>query len=59
MGIIKKPDGVDFVIDSSSMTDTDRKKISELINKLKVTKNLYKNATKTKKRDSKSKKNIV
>jgi hypothetical protein len=41
------------------MTDTDRKKISELINKLKLTKNLYENATKTKKRDSKSKKNIV
>jgi hypothetical protein len=41
------------------MTDTDRKKISEIIKNLKATKNLYKNAIKTKKRDSKSKKNIV
>jgi len=59
MGIIREPNGVDFVIDSSSMTDTDRKKISEIIKNLKATKNLYKNATKTKKRDSKSKINIV
>jgi hypothetical protein len=59
MGIIREPNGVDFVIDSSSMTDTDRKKISEIIKNLKATKNLYKNAIKTKKRDSKSKINIV
>jgi hypothetical protein len=49
MGIIREPNGVDFVIDSSSMTDTDRKKISEIIKNLKATKNLYKNAIKTKK----------
>jgi hypothetical protein len=39
MGIIREPDGIDFVIDSSSMTDADREKIGELIAKRKAVKN--------------------
>lgn len=39
MGIIREPDGIDFVIDSSSMTDADREKIGELIAKRKAVQN--------------------
>lgn len=39
MGIIREPDGIDFVIDSSSMTNSDREKISELIAKRKAIQN--------------------
>ena len=31
MGYIKEPDGVDFVIEGTPLTDTDRKEISEYI----------------------------
>lgn len=37
MGVIKEPKGVDFIIDSTSMTDADRKKISQWISKRKAT----------------------
>jgi hypothetical protein len=39
MGIIREPDGIDFIIDSRSMTNSDREKISELIAKRKATQN--------------------
>jgi hypothetical protein len=39
MGIIREPYGIDFVIDSSSMTDADREKIGELIAKRKAVQN--------------------
>lgn len=38
MGVIKEPKGIDFIIDSSSMTDADRKKISLWISKRKAAK---------------------
>ncbi len=37
MGVIKEPKGIDFIVDSSSMTDADRKKISQWISKRKAT----------------------
>lgn len=37
MGYIKEPEGVDFVVDSTPLTDDDRKKISEVIAYYKAT----------------------
>jgi len=35
MGHIKEPEGVDFIIESKPLTNTERKEISELIKTLK------------------------
>jgi hypothetical protein len=40
MGYIKEPDGVDFVIQSSPLTDLERKEISEFIKNRKLINNL-------------------
>ena len=37
MGYIKEPAGVDFVVDSTPLTEADRKKISEIIAYYKAT----------------------
>lgn len=37
MGYIKEPDGIDLVVDSTPLTATDRKKISEIIAYYKAT----------------------
>lgn len=37
MGHIKEPDGVDFVVDSTPLTNDDRKRISEIIAHYKAT----------------------
>jgi len=48
MGLIKEPEGVDFIIQSPPLTDTERIEISEFIrtrklqSKLKVTKTISK-----------------
>ncbi len=38
MGIVKEPEGVDFVIQSPPLTDSERKEISEFIQKSKLAK---------------------
>jgi dsDNA-binding SOS-regulon protein len=62
MGTIKEPKGVDFIIDSSSMTDEDREKISLWISERKAAKSTnFKlngvNKTPSKRRTNKLKKN--
>ncbi len=37
MGYIKEPTGIDFVVDSTPLTDEDRKRISEIIAHYKAT----------------------
>lgn len=37
MGFIKEPAGIDFVVDPTPLTSTDRKKISEIIAYYKAT----------------------
>lgn len=37
MGHIKEPDGIDFVVDSKPLSDTERKQISEIIEHYKAT----------------------
>lgn len=51
MGLIKEPEGVDFIIQSLSLTDKERKEISEFIrtrklqNKRQVNRTISKKAT--------------
>jgi len=42
MGHIKEPEGIDFVIESRPLTNTERKEISELIKALKKKKTVRK-----------------
>jgi hypothetical protein len=37
IGQIKEPDGIDFVVDNKSLTDIERKQISEIIVQYKAT----------------------
>jgi hypothetical protein len=37
MGYIKEPDGIDFIVDSSPLTEASKKKISEVIAYYKAT----------------------
>ena len=45
MGHIKEPEGIDFVIESRPLTNTERKEISELIKVLKKKKTVRKKRT--------------
>jgi hypothetical protein len=38
MGLIKEPEGVDFIIESSPLTEKEKKEISEFIQKRKIEK---------------------
>ncbi|MFZ4401606.1 MAG: hypothetical protein ACOYO1_16365 [Bacteroidales bacterium] len=39
MGLIKEPEGVDFIIESSPLTEKEKKEISEFIQKRKAERN--------------------
>lgn len=50
MGHIKEPKGIDFVVDPTPLTDSDKKKISEIIAYYKTTgrKKTFRKSVKTK-----------
>ncbi len=58
MGIIKEPNGVDFIIQSPPLTDKERKEISEFIRTRKLRNQKAGKRTKSKRINNKEKSNV-
>jgi hypothetical protein len=60
MGIVKEPKGVDFVVDSRSLTNSEKSEISDVIAQYKKTGNIkITSATKNKKQSKKESDSII